>query len=83
MIQILQITGAVLILAGFAANQAGWLATRALPYLVLNVVGAGILAVVALLDRDWGFLLLEGVWAVVSLVSLIQVTRARRSKPAT
>lgn len=80
MIQTLQVTGAILILAGFVAAQAGWLDARSVPYLVLNVVGAGVLAVVALLDRDWGFLLLEGVWTAVSVVSLIQVA-LRRGRP--
>jgi hypothetical protein len=45
---------------------------------VLNVVGAGILAVVAALHASWGFLLLEGTWTVVSLVSLVSVLRGRR-----
>jgi hypothetical protein len=72
---ILQIIGAVLVLAGFAASQVGWLDARSIPYLVLNIAGAGLLAVLALHDGDWGFLLLEGVWVAVSLISLGRVVR--------
>ncbi len=35
-------------------------------YLALNIVGASILAVDASLERQWGFLLLEGVWAIIA-----------------
>jgi len=79
MIQVLQVVGAILILAGFAGAQAGWLDGKSVPYLVLNVAGAAILAIVAGLDGDWGFLLLEGVWTIVSLVSLAGVLRTRPS----
>lgn len=75
MTQFFQIAGALLVLAAFGASQAGWLDGKSLTYLVLNVVGAGILAVVALVDRDWGFLLLEGAWTIVSAVSLVQLQR--------
>ena len=50
-------------------------------YLVLNLVGSFVLAVIALVDERWGFLLLEGVWSIVSAVSLFAVLR-RRPAPA-
>ena len=75
MSEIMQVVGALLILAGFTAAQFGRLDPRSLPYLVVNVLGAGTLAVVAAADRDWGFLLLEGVWTIVSAISLLRLTR--------
>ena len=33
---------------------------------MLNAVGSSALAVEALISSEWGFLLLEGVWALVS-----------------
>ena len=75
MVEVLQVVGAVLILVGFVAAQRGTLSTRSVAYLVVNLVGSAILAVVALVDEDWGFLLLEGVWAIVSAWSLIGVLR--------
>ncbi len=75
--QVIQVAGSLLILAGFAAAQAGRLSIDSRRYLVLNFVGSAILAVLAWIDRQWGFLLLEGVWAVVSLYSLLQLMRGR------
>ena len=77
--QAFQIAGAVLILAAFVLAQRKVLDTGSTVYLVLNFVGAGVLAVVAAADRDWGFLMLEGVWALVSATSLFGRIRARGS----
>jgi len=48
-------------------------------YLALNLVGSAILAVLALVESQWGFLLLEGVWAIVSAWSLARATPGRDS----
>jgi hypothetical protein len=79
MTDLLQIIGAVLVLTGFAGSQLGWVGARSVSYLTVNAVGAGLLAALALHGREWGFLLLEGVWTLVSLVSLTGVLRHRPS----
>ena len=76
--QLIQVAGSLLILTGFAAAQAGRMSIDSSTYLVLNFVGSAILAVLAWIDQQWGFLLLEGVWAIVSLWSLVQLMRGRR-----
>ena len=73
--QVLQLVGALLILAAFIGAQANRLAASSTAYLVLNLIGSVILAVVAALDVDLGFLLLETVWAVVSAWGLLQSRR--------
>jgi hypothetical protein len=75
--QVIQVAGSLLILAGFAAAQAGRMSIDSATYLALNFAGSAILAVLAWIDQQWGFLLLEGVWALVSLWGLIQLTRGR------
>jgi hypothetical protein len=75
-----QIAGAIVILIAFGLAQLGRLDLRSYPYLILNVVGAGILAIDAWRNDLWGFLLLEIVWGAVSLWGLVQ--RAREPKPA-
>jgi len=73
--QLIQVVGALLILTAFAAAQAGWLRLDSYTYLVLNLVGSLVLAYLAWDERQWGFLLLETVWALVSAWSLSRVTR--------
>jgi hypothetical protein len=69
--QVMQIIGALLILAAYALSQFGRLASRSFSYLLLNFLGSFTLAVLAAMDRQWGFLLLEGVWALISLWGLL------------
>jgi len=80
--QAVQIVGALLILAAFAGAQAGRLSPHSRLYLVLNLVGSAVLTVLAAIDGQLGFLLLEAVWALVSLWSLTQVLRGRAPSPA-
>jgi len=75
MIQVISLIGSMAILAAFGASQFKRLETTSVIYIVLNFVGSVILTVVAIVERQWGFLLLEGVWALISLWSLIRVLR--------
>ena len=70
--QPVQIAAAVALLIAFVLAQVGVLTQRAPRYLVLNLIGSAILAVDAYLGRQWGFFLLEGVWAIVSAWSLLR-----------
>ena len=73
-----ELVGAALILSAFVLAQLGRLTTSSLTYLVLNFFGAGTLAVVAAIDGDIGFLLLEGVWSAVSAFSIVKSVIASR-----
>jgi hypothetical protein len=75
MSQLVQIVGSLLVLAGFALAQRGVLDQKSRRYLIANLFGSALLAGDAIAEAQWGFLLLEGVWAVVSLVSLAAVLR--------
>jgi hypothetical protein len=73
--QVIQVVGALMILAGFAGAQLGRLRVDSVTYLVLNLAGSVVLAYLAVHEHQWGFVLLEGVWGVVSAWSLSRVTR--------
>jgi hypothetical protein len=64
----------------YAANQLSRLGPGDSTYGVLNVAGAAMLAVAAVISAVWGFVVLEGTWAVVSLVALIRLTQRRATR---
>ena len=80
--QPIQILGAVLILIAFIAAQRGRMSPQSFVYLWLNLLGSSALAVLAFLDADWGFVMLEVVWAVASAFGLIELLRGRTPRPA-
>ncbi len=73
----MQVVGALIILVAFAGAQFGKLDQHSRAYLALNLLGSVVLGVLAYLDEQWGFLLLEGVWALVSFWGLAQLARGR------
>ena len=77
MLQAVSLVGAALILLPFAGSQLGRLGTGSMAYQLMNLVGASALTLVAILERQYGFILLEGTWALVSLAGTLKVARAR------
>ena len=73
----LQIVGALAILIPYMWTLLGSLSTRSFAYLVPNLIGGCLLAVLALAGQNWGFLLLEGCWAAVAVVGLLSLARSR------
>ncbi|WP_410788157.1 CBU_0592 family membrane protein [Kribbella sp. C-35] len=74
-IDVVEIVGALTILVAFAAAQTGKLHQRTITYQLLNLLGSGVLATIAAVHQSWGFLLLEGSWAVISLLGLLNLLR--------
>ena len=77
--QVVQVVGALLILSGFVLAQFRLLDPRSLWYLVVNLVGSAILTVDAWRQDQWGFFLLELVWAIVSAWGVTQLVRGRQA----
>jgi len=72
--QVVQIVGALLILVAFGAVQFDRMRPDSRLYLTLNLLGSAILAVLAVAAAQWGFVLLESVWAVVSAWGLFRLS---------
>ncbi len=78
---VVQIVGSLLILAAFVATQFGRIDQSTYRYLIANAVGSAVLTVTAVVSLEWGFILLEGVWALVSIYSIARKL-AGQSPPA-
>ena len=81
MLQVISVLGALAILGAFAANLFGWIQPSNLWYSVANFLGSAVLTVVAVVDQQLGFLLLEGTWALVSLWGIFAALHGRQAPP--
>ena len=75
MLQIISVVGALAILGAYVANQFRLMGPSNMSYSVLNFVGSAVLTVIAVIEVQWGFILLEAVWALVSLWGIITLLR--------
>ena len=64
--QLIQIVGALLNMGAFALLHFEIAPSSALRYLIPNWLGSVLLVMSAYVDRQWGFLMLETAWVVVT-----------------
>ncbi|MDW7692047.1 hypothetical protein R9C00_15105 [Flammeovirgaceae bacterium SG7u.111] len=64
--------GVFQILLAYILNVTGKIGKDDVAFMVLNLTGAGMACLASILMDYWPFILLEGVWALVSLISLIK-----------
>ncbi len=82
MLQVISVLGALAILGAYAASQFGLVDTSKLSYQVANFLGSAALTVVAVMDWQLGFILLEGAWALMSLWGIATILRAGSASPS-
>ena len=74
-VQVLSLLGALLQLIVYALMQLGRLACASYPYQLANVSGSLMMTVVATINREYGFILMEGVWCLTSAYGLMRLIR--------
>ena len=67
--------GVFQILLAFILNISGKVSNKHLVFILLNLVGASMACLASVLLNYWPFIILEGVWALVSLYSLFYYKR--------
>lgn len=77
-LQSLSLAGAVLVLIGFGGQQFAGLKSDGPAYGWLNFVGSILLASTAISPLNAGVLLLETVWALISLSVIVKAIRRGR-----
>ncbi|MEI8251197.1 MAG: hypothetical protein WCF98_08525 [Synechococcus sp. ELA057] len=75
--QLVSLLGASLQLAVYALMQLGRLSTATTAYQLANTVGSLLMTVVATINREYGFILMEGAWFLTSIVGLLRLIRRR------
>lgn len=64
--------GVFLILLAYILNVTGKLQSSSLSFILLNLFGAGLACLASVLMDYLPFIILEGVWAIVSLIALLK-----------
>jgi hypothetical protein len=77
MFLVVQLAGSALVLTAFIAGQAGRMGPHSRAYLLLNLIGSLGLAASAVVEAQWGFLVLEAAWSAASLDGLRRSLAAR------
>jgi len=75
--QIISFVGAILILTAYGGLQLNRLATDTMAFQTLNLFGGIFLCLTAVELRQYGFILVEGLWAVLSVVGLWRIVIRR------
>ena len=64
-------TGVAILLLAFLLNLLKKIASNSLPYILMNVIGAGLACVASWLINYMPFVVLEATWTAVSVFALI------------
>lgn len=69
--------GVAILLLAFLLNLLKKISSNSLPYILMNIIGAGMACIASWLIDYMPFVVLEAVWMLVSIVALINYFRKR------
>ena len=67
--------GVFILLIAFLLNLSGKIAKDSLSYIIMNVLGAGLACLASWLIHYMPFVILEGMWTLVSLIAVVNYFR--------
>lgn len=67
--------GVGLILIAYLCNTFKMIQENGKLFFILNTIGAGLACYASLLINFWPFVILEGVWCIVSIIGLIRSSK--------
>jgi hypothetical protein len=67
--------GVIILLIAFFLNLNKRLSADSKTYILMNFIGAGICCYASWMVKFYPFVVLEGIWAFVALISLLKVSR--------
>jgi hypothetical protein len=78
-LQVVSFVAAMVILVAYVGHQTRRMDPNGVAYNVMNAVGSGVLTYVAFHPYQIGFIVLEGVWAIVSTYAIVRAVRNRNA----
>ncbi len=73
--EIIGTIGVGLILLAYFLNIFSWIKKDGVLFFALNIIGASIACYASVLIRFWPFIILEGTWAIVSVIGLLKTIK--------
>ena len=82
MVQMISTAGSLLVLGAYVALQTKRLRSTSPLYTLLNLIGSALVAAVAITAGQWGILVLEGGWTLISLWAAVKILTGRPTHTA-
>jgi hypothetical protein len=79
-LQIASFIAAMVILVAYVGHQTRRMDANGIAYNLMNAAGSGVLTYVAFRPFQIGFVVLEAVWAIVSIYAMLRAIRQRSAR---
>jgi hypothetical protein len=80
MIDVIGTVGVLLLLIAYFLHSTGYVERDGLPYILMNIAGAGLACLASILLKYMPFVILEAAWTGVSIFALMKHLNIRNRK---